>query len=728
MGWFNDQIHDRKLNDQELFEDSLFSMASVVLGRRGAGALGDERVVTKAAIDDILKYFGCKPVEVPESVTEPDEQLEYCLRPHGLMCRTVSLTEGWQKDAFGPMLACRGEEKRPTVLLPGQMGGYCFKDEGGRRVPVTRKQAGAFWGKAICFYRPLPLRRIGISDLFAFLGSCLCVGDYLLLAGLTLLVVLVGMLTPNLTRLLTGFVLESGNTALLWETFAFLVCVLISSQLVQSVRAVAMNRLEIKTSMAVQSAMMMRLMSLPAPFFKRYSSGELSSRSKAVDSLCSLLMGTVFSTGLMSVCSLLYITQIVHFAPGLVVPALTVILATVALTLLTSLVQARVSGQAMEFGAKESGVSFALISGITKIRLAGAEKRAFARWAGAYTAGAELSYNPPFFLKINGALNLLISLLGTLALYYFSVQTGISQSEYMAFGASYGMVMGAFSALAGIASSIAQIRPVLDMAKPLLEAEPEVSESREIVTRLSGGIELSNVCFRYREDMPYVVDGINLKIRPGEYIAIVGATGCGKSTLMRLMLGFETPEKGAIYYDGRNMNKLDLRSLRRRIGTVMQDGGLFEGDIYSNITISAPQLTLEDAWAAAETAGIADDIRRMPMQMFTMLGEGQGGISGGQKQRLMIARAIAPKPKILMFDEATSALDNKTQKQISEALDQLKCTRIVIAHRLSTIRNCNRILLLDKGHILEDGTYDELIAKGGAFAELVARQWLDATD
>ena len=209
-------------------------------------------------------------------------------------------------------------------------------------------------------------------------------------------------------------------------------------------------------------------------------------------------------------------------------------------------------------------------------------------------------------------------------------------------------------------------------------------------------------------------------------MAIVGRTGCGKSTLMRLLLGFEKPEKGAIYYDGKDLNSLDLGSLRRKIGTVMQGGGLFQGDIYSNIVISAPHLTLDDAWEATEKADIADDIRAMPMGMQTMISEGQGGISGGQKQRLMIARAIAPKPKILLFDEATSALDNKTQKQVSEALDSMGCTRIVIAHRLSTIRHCDRILVLDGGHIVEDGSYDELIARKGYFAGLVERQRVDA--
>jgi ABC-type bacteriocin/lantibiotic exporter with double-glycine peptidase domain len=225
--------------------------------------------------------------------------------------------------------------------------------------------------------------------------------------------------------------------------------------------------------------------------------------------------------------------------------------------------------------------------------------------------------------------------------------------------------------------------------------------------------------------MPNVINNLSLNIRAGQYVAIVGKTGCGKSTLMRILLGFEKPQKGTVYYDKKDIATLDLKSLRRNIGTVMQNGKLFAGDIYSNIVISAPHLSVDDAWKAAEMAGIAEDIRYMPMQMHTIISEGSGGISGGQRQRLMIARAIAPNPRILMFDEATSALDNITQKIVSESLAKLRCTRIVIAHRLSTIKECDRIIVLDGGRIIEDGTYDELISKNGYFAELVERQRVD---
>ena len=236
---------------------------------------------------------------------------------------------------------------------------------------------------------------------------------------------------------------------------------------------------------------------------------------------------------------------------------------------------------------------------------------------------------------------------------------------------------------------------------------------------------MSHITFGYDPESKPLFEDFSLTIPARQYVAIVGKSGCGKSTLVRLLLGFEKPETGAIFYDRKDIQTLDLGSLRKCIGTVLQEGDLFGGSIFENITISAPNLGLKEAWEAAEIAGIADDIRAMPMGMSTVLQEGGGGISGGQKQRIMIARAVAPKPKLLLLDEATSALDNITQKQVSDALDRMKCTRIVIAHRLSTIRHCDRILVMDGGKIVEDGKYEALIKKGGVFAELVERQRLD---
>ena len=590
---------------------------------------------------------------------------------------------------------------------------------------VNRKTMEQFDREAICFYRPLPLKEIGIPDLINYMRGCLNLSDYLILIVLTLLVTLTGMMIPKMTRIMTGFVIDSGRIPILWTSAVFMFCALVSAQMFSVSRSLAMSRIQIKTALSVEAAMMMRLMNLPSSFFKKYSSGELASRSQAINALCNILLGNVFSLGITAIISLLYMNQIYTYAPSLGLPSLLIVLSTVAVAALASLRQSKITKIQMERSAKESGMSYAMISSVQKIRLSGAEKRAFARWSRTYAQSAELEYNPPLFLKMIQVITLAISLAGMIVLYYLAADSGVSPSEYLAFNAAYGALTGAFTAFSNLSVSAAQIRPILEMAEPILKTKPETSENREVVTQIRGNIELSGVSFRYHEHMPYVIDNMNLKIRAGEYIGIVGTTGCGKSTLLRLLIGFETPEKGAIYYDNRDMRVMDLRSLRRRMGVVTQDGCLFQGDIFSNITVSAPHLTLEDAWEAAELACIAEDIRAMPMGMHTVITEGQGGISGGQKQRVLIARAVAPKPKILLFDEATSALDNRTQKLVSDSLDSLDCTRIVIAHRLSTIKNCDRILVMDQGRIVEQGNYEQLLAADGLFARLVERQRID---
>ncbi len=726
MGWFDEQIRQRKKNDDEMFADAFAGIAGAVMGARVTAAMNSERQKAKNAVDEILKFYRVRPGEAPGSVTDLNEQLEFLLRPHGIMRRTVRLEKGWYRDASGAMLAVRKSDGAPVALLPSGLSGYTFFDESkGKRVRVNRKNQDLFEEEALAFYASFPLKKIGLKDLALFIVRTLSVADFALFALAALAVTLIGLLSPKLTNLLLSDVLGSGSLRLLVSIAVFMVCVSVSSLLIGGVRALLMARINTKTDLSVQAAAMMRVLSLPADFFKEYASGDLSARASQISTLCSMMIQAVLSTGLTSVFSLVYITQIFTYAPALVVPAVLIILVTVAVSAITTLAQMKVGKKQMELGAQESGLSYALISGVQKIKLAGAEKRAFAKWGNLYAKEAALTYDPPAFLRLNGVITTAITLIGNLVMYYFAVQSGVSVADYFAFNTAYGMVSGAFTSLASIALTVANIKPVLDMVRPILQAQPEIAEGKKVIERLSGGIELNNVTFRYREDMPAVVDNLSLKIRPGQYVALVGATGCGKSTLLRLMLGFEQPQKGAVYYDGRDLAGIDLKSLRRRIGVVMQNGKLFSGDIFSNITISAPWLTLDDAWEAAELAGIADDIRRMPMGMHTVISEGAGGVSGGQRQRLMIARAIAPKPRILMFDEATSALDNLTQKKVSESLDQLKCTRIVIAHRLSTIRQCDRILYLEGGRILEDGTYDELIEKGGKFAELVARQRLD---
>ena len=727
MGWFDEQIKQRKQSDDQLFEEAFVRIADAVLGTKMSAAYASDEAKAIGEIGEILRYYKIKPREVPDAVKGLDDRLEYLLRPHGVMRRNVQLQKGWYKDAIGAMLGRRRDDGSVVALIPHGLAGYAFYDAAAAKwVKITAQTEALFDEEAICFYKPFPLTKLTMPLLMRYIAECLDKADIALVLLSALSVSLVGLLTPRLTALLFGPVAQSGSVRLLLALAAFMISVSVSQLLLNSIKTLLSSRINTKLNLSVQAATMMRILSLPADFFKHHSSGELASRAQNIQSLCSMLMSAVLNAGLTSLFSLIYVTQIFAYAPALVTPALAVILATLAFSVCTTLYQTRVARRQMELGAEESGMTYALISGIQKIKLSGAEKRAYARWSDLYAKQVASVYNPPMFLRINSVISMAISLVGTLVMYMAALRSGVGVAEYYAFNAAYGMVSGAFMSLSGLAMTLAQFKPVMAMAKPIMDAEPEVSEGKQVIERISGAIEVSNVSFRYREDMPLVLDDLSLKIRPGQYVAIVGATGCGKSTLMRVLLGFEKPQKGAVYYNGKDLNTIDLKSLRRKIGVVMQNGKLFQGDIYSNIVISAPHLTLQEAWEAAEMAGVAEDIRRMPMGMHTIISEGSGGISGGQRQRLMIARAIAPKPKVLMFDEATSALDNLTQKTVSDSLEKLKCTRIVIAHRLSTIKACDRIIYLEKGRIAEDGTYDELIALGGRFAELVERQRLDA--
>ena len=726
MGWFDEQIKQRKKADDEMFSEAFVGIADAVLGSKMSAAFSTDEAKAQGAIEEILKFYKVKPREIPDTVKGLNDRLEFLLRPHGIMRRNVNLDKGWYKDGIGAVLGTRKDDGSVVAFIPKGLSGYVYFDAAtGKWVRLNKKTEALFEDEGICFYKPFPLKKLTIATLMRYIVDTLSTADFILVILATLAVSAIGLLSPKLNNLLMGTVVESENIRLLIGITIFMISVTISSLLIRAVKTLVMSRINTKMELSVQAATMMRVMSLPADFFKQYSAGELSTRAQYVQSLCSTLVSTVLNTGLTSIFSLMYISQIFAYAPALVVPALIIIVVTILFSLITTFAQMKYSKKQMELSAEESGMSYALITGVQKIKLSGAEKRAYARWSNLYAKQVQVTYNPPMFLRANAAFSSIISLTGVLVMYFMAVQSGVSVADYYAFNTAYGMVSGAFTSLASIATTVAQFKPILEMAKPIMETVPEVSEGKMVIDRLSGGIELNNVSFRYNENMPLVVDNLSLKIRPGQYVAIVGSTGCGKSTLMRIMLGFEKPQKGAVYFDGKDLNSIDLRSLRRKIGVVMQNGKLFQGDVFSNITISAPQLSMDEAWAAAEMAGIADDIRRMPMGMHTIISEGSGGISGGQRQRLMIARAIAPKPKILMFDEATSALDNLTQKIVSDSLDKLKCTRIVIAHRLSTIRQCDRIIYLEKGKIVEDGTYDELIAKNGKFAELVERQRLD---
>lgn len=721
MGWFDKQIRDRHMQDMEHMEKAYRSLASVVDGHARKTEEAYQRTAGYDALKEIAGYFRVPFPEIPGNIQDINEKMDLALGPRGVMWRRIKLEGEWWKDISGALL-CEKVSGGEVALLPNKTGKYYFFDnETGQSIKLDGKTAKLFQKEAVCFYRPLPQGKLSFKDLIIYMFQCFSAADLVMLAGLGVMSVLAGMLTPMATSVLFDAIVPSGKAVLLYTVAFMLLGAAVSVYLFTVLQSVYRSKIQQQMKLNVRSALFMRLLGMPVDFFKDYNSGDMAKRVMAVDQLCEIFGTVILGTGATAVFSLAYIVQIFAFTPSLAVPAVFVLALQLLAGLLLVKLQSQVFAQQLKAESKLNGVVFALFSGIQKIKLAGCEERAFSKWSTAYKEKADAAYNPRLLLKIYRAFTPAVSILGMLFIYAAAAGT-VTVSQYAAFSTAFGMVGGALSSLLEAANSLSIIKPTLELIKPILEGEMERSKGKELVYSLNGTIELNNVSFRYRPDGPWIIKDMDLKIRKGQYVAVVGTTGCGKTTLMRLMLGFETPEIGAIYYDDKDLVKLDQRSLRKQMGVVLQNGKLFAGDIYSNIAVSAPNLTMDEAWEAAAVAGIDEDIRNMPMQMNTLISDGGGGISGGQKQRIMIARAIAHKPKILMLDEATSALDNITQKKVAESLGKMKCTRIVIAHRLSTIKQCDRILVLDNGKIAEDGTYEELSRKGGIFAKLVERQ------
>ena len=725
MGWFDEQIEYRKQQERRMLSDSFEKLHLTVTGRKSGDTFAEGADVNDA-LETLLKHFGIRDRKIPASLKGFEEKLDYLLTASDIMFRKVTLEPGWSRDAMGVMVTSLKDSGAVITVVRNGAGVYVYRDpKTGKNVTVHKAEEQKIGNEAYCFYRPLPLRSLTLKDLIRYMTDSVDTWDIASFIIASLMVTLVGMILPKLNHILMGEVVTYGSMQLLGAVMSFMLFAMISSFMLSIIKQFVQSRIRTKLSVNVQAAAMMRVLSLPAAFFKSYSSGELSQYLAYVNSLCTTLVDSIFSTAITGIFSLVYLTQIFSYAKSLVIPSLVVSVLTLGLSIAGNMAQSQINKELMELSAQERGLTYALMGGVEKIRLSGAENRVFTKLLDLYTRGADLKFNPPVIVKFQKVFNAAITLTGTIVMYFIAVKTRVSVADYYAFNAAYAYVSGALNAITSVAIAAATVKPSLELIRPLMEAEPEKHVGRESVATITGNIELSHVTFRYEKEGRKIIDDLSLKIPARQYVAIVGKTGCGKSTLLRLLLGFEKPESGAIFYDRKDIQTLDLGSLRKLIGTVLQEGELFSGSIFENITISAPNLTLQEAWDAAEIAGIADDIRAMPMGMSTVLQEGGGGISGGQKQRIMIARAVAPKPKLLLLDEATSALDNITQKQVSDALDRMRCTRIVIAHRLSTIRHCDRILVMDGGKIVEDGKYEQLIEKGGVFAELVERQRLD---
>ncbi len=721
MPIYLDQIEKRRRLEDAAMNEALAS------AKQRMGFKGRRRVVPQtdsSAIRQVLDALGVTDYELEDTeMVTPEDQLTGILRPRGIMMRRIKLTGNWWVESVGPLLG-RSKDGHLMALIPQNWKqGYTYRNQDGETVTVGRKAMRDVLGQqAITFTKPLPLRRLTIGDLLRFCWSTVPGANYVMTLIVALLVVMLGMFTPMANKLIFDTVIPTGNASDLTPITGLLIGATIATMLLTLTRDFYIDRVQDIMELHVQNAIMARTFLLPPTFFSRHASGELTSRLHNVTTLCKMINEDIVGALLSAALSVVFLVQLWIYGQSLILPALVILALYATVMMMLYRRTARIRGEYRQRADRLNGMEYNMLAGIQKLKLTGSEQRAFTRWMDHYTHATQLLYNPGTPNHLYPALLKLLSIGGTAVIFYFTLHSDVSTSDYIAFASAFGMMTAAISQLSSIIDDVATIRPLLESTRPILEEEPETEAKAAQVEDLFGSIEMSDVTFRYAEDGPAIIDNMSLSITPGEYVGIVGKSGCGKSTLLRLLLGFETPQSGGIYYDNYDLSKVDKASLRRKLGCCLQSGTLFTGDLLHNITITAPWATQEEAWEALRLAAMDEDVRRMPMQLHTRVSEGGSGFSGGQKQRLLIARALISQPSIVFFDEATSALDNISQRQVAENLATLGCTRIVVAHRLSTIRHCDRIIVLDQGRIAEQGTFDELMEQQGLFYEMSQRQ------
>lgn len=669
----------------------------------------------------------------PRLRANQEERIAEVAKASRFRTRVVALRDDWWNHDQGPLVGQYLESKSPVALVPTSPSSYDIVDpKANKRQKMTEEISTSLAPFALTFYRPFPDGKLSVMDLVKF-GMKGLSRDLFMLLVLGLTMGAIGTLTPYATGQIFDQAIPQAEKGLLIQFTVALFVAAITSGAFKIAQSVAVIRIQGKMDYSIQAALWDRLLNLPATFFREYASGDLADRASGVNKIRDLVAGAGVAAILGMLTSVFYLGMLFKYSMAMAMLSVALTIVFVGFTTAMNFMQLRYQRQMAGSMGKITGMVLQLISGVGKLRVSGAENHAFRVWAERFAEQRRISFkaeriqnhvaifNSSFAIFASMAIFLVLVMVQTKAKAAGAVAPGMTTGDFIAFSAAFGLFVASIQALSDASLSLLGIVPIYERLKPIITTQAESDESKAYPGKLTGEIEISHVHFRYAEDGPWILKDVTMKIQPGEFVAFVGGSGSGKSTMMRLMLGFETPEKGTLYYDGQDLNTLDLREVRQQLGVVLQSSRVLPTDIFRNIT-GTSSLTIEDAWDAARAAGLAEDIEQMPMGMHTYVAEGGGGFSGGQKQRLLIARAVVNKPRVIFLDEATSALDNRTQAIVTESMNKMQATRIVIAHRLSTIIHADRICVLEAGVIKEMGNFQELMKLDGLFATLAKRQ------
>jgi ABC-type bacteriocin/lantibiotic exporter with double-glycine peptidase domain len=719
----------RRLRDTEAEAESGAGFGAI-LGNRAPLVATAEADPLGHAFRLVAAEFGVRakrPIRVRSTDVDAAPTLEELARASGLRLRPVRLTEGWHRQQHGPLIG-RQQDTTPVALLPrGQ--GYRLHRLGQGAVAVDAALAATIAEDAQAPLLPLPRKVLTLMDLLGA-GMQGAGRDVAGLLVCMLVAALLGQAVPLATGVAFSLLIPGGHLSQLVQLGLALGIVAGVSWMARIAADIARQRIEARAGPALHAAVWDRILRAPLATLSRQTTGETTARASATINLAMSLrmFGFVTASALATILSagaMMLVAQ-----PGAALIALGMLAIQIAAANIAGWLQARAFATGEALSGLADAMVFQIISGLTKLRLAGAEGRAQRVWSERFAGMRQRMTAARRIGNLYDAFAAGFAVLSTAAAFWVIAllqrvepgQVPPSLADVMTFIAAYGLMTAAGVQIAKAMFGLWFLLPAAKFAKPLMDMLPEQDAGKVDPGRMGGAVELSNLSFRYPGADNWVFAGLTLRIEPGEFVAIVGRSGAGKSTLVRLLLGLEEPVQGAIYMDGQDLRGLDLAVLRRQVATVLQAGRVPPGTIRDAVR-GLTSATDDQVWQVLAQAALARDVQAMPMQLETLLTDANRVLSGGQVQRLLLARALLQKPAILILDEATSALDNMTQAATMRAIRRVPATRIVIAHRLSTIRHADRIIVLDQGRIAEMGSFAQLIArKGGVFNRQYAEE------
>ncbi|MCB0668082.1 MAG: NHLP bacteriocin export ABC transporter permease/ATPase subunit [Saprospiraceae bacterium] len=652
--------------------------------------------------------------------------LKKILRASNIRARQIRLHRDWWKSDHGHLLAFKNDGKSPLALIrKGEK--YLMVDAmTGKEEVINAANSKIMSEITYSFFTPLPKGKLSAKDLLKF-ALVFTKKDVVYFLVLGVISAALALLIPISSGYIFNVIVPGGEKSDLYQIGLMVLSLALVLGTIDFVKAIAVLRFEGISSFKLQSAVWDRILSLKVPFFSRYDAGNLAERSLGIEKIRTILSANVMAAIVAAIFSIFYLALMLYYDVRLALLALLLGAAVAAFTLTISMLAYKHVAATMRMEAIISGFMMMMIDGIRKIRLTASGDKVFNIWADKFSQ-QKIHYTAKQKLLIVASIftygfPILASVFIYLRIHQLLLLPGseFQIGDFIAFNTAYLSFQGALISAFMVTVPVMSIKPTFQLLLPVLEAEMEDYDNKKDPGILKGQIEVTGLNFKYADAPDLILKNVNLKINPGEFVALVGGSGSGKSTLLRILLGFEQYTSGSVLYDGLDLKDIDIRTIRDQMGVVLQGGKIMQGTVLYNI-IGTTNYTEAQAWEAARIAGCDQDIEGLENKMNTYLPPGGGTLSGGQQQRIVIARALIRNPKIILFDEATSALDNDTQKTVMENLSKMKVTKIVIAHRLSTIRDADKIVVMDKGNIVEAGNYNSLIQREGYFYNLVKNQ------